>query len=150
MWVRVSSVLDCPPEGVWEQLQRSALLLEVAAPLVRLVPVGAAFPERWTEGLTLRCRSYLFGFLPLGTRALTFERIDQSAREIQTRESDPLVRRWDHCLRVRPAAGGRTLYTDEIDIDAGLLTPVVWLFAYWFYRHRQMRWRNVARRLRQN
>ena len=149
MWVRVNSVLNCPPDRAWAAVQRSALLLEVVAPLVRLVPVGAPFPERWTEGAALRCRSYLFGFVPLGTRTLTFERIDQQAREIQTRESDPLVRRWNHRIRVQPTGGGRTLYSDEVDLDAGWLTPLVWLFARWLYGHRHMRWRRVARRLRQ-
>ena len=35
----------------------------------------------------------------------------------------------------------------EIVIEAGPLTLLVWLFANWFYRHRQRRWRRVARRL---
>jgi hypothetical protein len=37
--------------------------------------------------------------------------------------------------------------SDEIEIEAGWLTFFVWLFAQWFYRHRQRKWRNVARRL---
>ena len=95
----------------------------------------------------MRCRSYLFGLVPLGTRDLVFERIDPAARRIQTRERDPLVRRWDHELRVRPADGGRTRYSDTVDLDAGWLTPAIWLLARLLYRHRHRRWRRVARRL---
>ena len=40
-----------------------------------------------------------------------------------------------------------TLYADEIEIRAGLLTVFVWLFAHGFYRYRQMRWQRVIRRL---
>src|SRR5205814_10309082 len=92
-------------------------------------------------------RIYLFGIIPLGTHTIFLERIDSEAREIQSRESEWLVRRWDHLIRVRPAADGQTLYSDEILIEAGWLTAFVWLFAHWFYRHRQRRWRRVARRL---
>jgi hypothetical protein len=148
MRVHVESVLDCPPDRVWDEVQKSALLLEVIRPLVRIVPVGAhAFPERWSEGPPISCQSYLFGVLPLGTRTLLFERIDHATRTIQTRECDPLSRRWDHLIAVRPTADGRTRYADTIDLDAGLLTPLVWLFAWCFYHHRQRRWRRVARRL---
>jgi hypothetical protein len=148
MRVYVESLLPCAPEAVWDEVQTSALLLEVARPLVVLRPVDdAGFPERWRQDGTVRCRSYLFGVIPLGTRTLTHERVDPGQYEIQSREHDPLVRRWDHMIRVRPAAGGRTWYSDEIEIEAGLLTPVVWLFAQLFYRHRQRRWQTVARRL---
>jgi hypothetical protein len=151
MRVYVESVLPCTPEQAWDEVQKSALLLEVMFPLARLVPVDpVAFPERWQQGSPVRCKTYLFGFIPLGTRVLLFEGIDPEAREIQTREHDPLIRKWDHLIRVRPAAEGHCLYSDEIEIDAGVLTFLVWLFASWFYRHRHKRWRRVAKRLAGN
>lgn len=148
MRVYVESVLDCPPEKVWAEVQRSGLLIEVARPLATFVAADdEGLPERWEHESTVHCRSYLFGFIPMGKRTLWFERVDQQAREIQTREHDPLIRRWDHLIRVRPADDGRTLYSDEIEIEAGWRTVFVWLFANWFYRHRQRRWKKVARRL---
>ena len=148
MKVYLESVLNCPPERVWAEVQRSSLLLEVAHPLARIEPVDAAdLPEHWVEGATIRCRSYLFGIIPLGTRVIYLERIDRATREIQSRESDPLIRRWDHLIRVQAARQGWTLYSDEIEIDAGWLTFLVWLFAQWFYHHRQRKWHFVARRL---
>ncbi len=44
-----------------------------------------------------------------------------------------------------PSPGG-TLYRDRVEIDAGLLTPVVAALARVFYRHRQGRWRALAAR----
>jgi hypothetical protein len=67
--------------------------------------------------------------------------------EIQTRERDPLIQIWDHLIAVKPASGGHTRYSDTVAIDAGIFTLPVWLFAHWFYRHRQRRWRRVAARL---
>jgi hypothetical protein len=130
MTVHVESVLDCPAEKVWNEVQRSALLLEVVRPLVKLVPVDApCFPERWIEGTSVRCQSYLFGLLSLGTRTIFLERIDSAAREIQSRESDPLIRRWDHRVQVRPTGDSQAHYSDEIVLEAGWLTYFVWLFA---------------------
>jgi hypothetical protein len=148
MRVHVESVFDCPVERVWETVQTSALLLDVIWPLFRLESTDAeGFPKRWPVGRPLQCRMYLFGFIPLGTHTLVIERIDQSARQIQSREHDPLVRLWDHRVEVKPTEDGRTLYSDDIQIESGLLTLPVWLFASVFYRHRQGRWRKLARRL---
>jgi hypothetical protein len=148
MRVFVESRLSCDADLVWSTVQTTALLLEVCAPLVDIHPLpGEAFPERWPAGETIRCRSYLFGVLPLGTRTIYFERIDPEAREIQSRESDFLVQRWDHLVRVRPDAEGGCWYSDEVEVEAGWRTPLVWLFASCLYRYRQRRWRRVVRRL---
>jgi hypothetical protein len=83
--------------------------------------------------------------LPLGQHAIHFERVDPELMEIRTRESGSLVRRWCHTMSVRPSSDRRTLYADEVEIEGGLLTPLVWLFAQWLYRHRHRRWKAIAR-----
>lgn len=148
MRVVVESVFPCDADRAWDAVQTSALLCEVTAPLVTIrAAEGERLPVRWEHGSTLRVRSSLFGTIPLGTRTISFERIDPVARELQSRESDPLIRRWDHLVTIRPIAAGRCRYRDEIVIEAGWLTLGVWLFAQWFYRHRQRRWKRVAKRL---
>ena len=148
MRVFVESVLSCDADRAWAAVQTSALLLEVASPLVTIRPLpGETLPQRWSESTTLRFRSYLLCLIPMGTRTIFFERIDPEQREIQSREHDPLIRRWDHLVRVKPIGPAQCTYSDEIEIEAGLLTPLVWLFAQVFYRHRQRRWQAVAKRL---
>jgi hypothetical protein len=148
MRVVVESELPCGPDAVWDEVKRSRLLKEVCAPLVTFrETAGRALPDAWPEGQTILVNSWLFGLVPLGTRVIRFVRVDAAAGEIVTRERDPLVRRWDHTISVRPAANGRTRYRDEVIVEAGLLTPLVWLFAQVLYRHRQRRWRRVATRL---
>jgi hypothetical protein len=147
MTVRVQSILDCPPEKVWAQLQTSALLREIIRPLMRFRSLDVPDAERWAQGGTFHFRIYLFGVIPLGRHTIFIERMDPAAGEIQSREHTALVRHWDHLIRLGPTPDGRTLYSDEVEIRAGLLTPLVWLFAQWFYRHRQRRWRRIARRL---
>jgi hypothetical protein len=147
MIVDISTVLDCPAAKAWEAVQKSSLLLYVIWPLARVVPIGAPFPERWTEGLTVHCKSFVFGIIPLGVRTVRFEKIDQKNHEIQSREHDPLISRWDHLISIKPLTDSRSIYRDRIDINAGGLTLLVWAWANWFYRHRQRRWRARAKTL---
>jgi hypothetical protein len=149
MRVLVQSTLPCDAELGWERVQTLALLREICSPIIRLAPARGAseLPGTWVTDLTVYLRSYLFGFIPLGTRTLRFEYVDPQRREIQTREHDPLVRRWDHRIHFEPLAPGSSRYTDDVEVEAGVLTPLVWAFAQCFYRHRQRRWKRVARRI---
>ena len=149
MRVHLETVLPCDADDAWVEVQTSRLLCEIASPLVRLAPVNARteLPRSWRTLGTERLRPYLFGFIPWGVRTLCFEQINDRRREIQTREYDSLVARWDHHIRLEPIDADHCRYIDDVEIVAGVLTPLVWLFAQWFYRHRQQRWHIVARRL---
>lgn len=149
MRVLVQSTLPCNAEAAWREVQSSRVLHEICRPLITLRPGPGEtqIPERWQPAATVRLRPRLFGVIPLGTRTLHWESIDEVRREMQTREYDPLIRRWDHRIHVEPLAGSTCRYTDDVEVEAGMLTLPVWLFAQWFYRHRQRRWRRVARRL---
>ena len=148
MRVYVESILNCPPRRIWDALQMPSSLLKIIRPLFRFEPLpGETFPDRWVEGDTIVCRGYVFGLFAVGQHELYLERIDQAAMQIQSREHDQLVARWDHLIRVVDAPHGETRYSDEIEIEAGPLTIFVWLFAQMFYRHRQRKWRKIARQL---
>ena len=148
MRVTVQSVLPCSADQAWAEVQRSALLLEVCRPLVRIFPrQGEVLPEIFTEGGVVHCHISIFGVLPLGQRKLTFTRIDAGRREIHTEESDALFRRWDHLIRFEPGTANQCRYTDQIEIDAGLWTGLAAVFVKGFYTHRQRRWLRVAERL---
>jgi hypothetical protein len=147
MIVDVSTVLDCSAAKAWDEVQKSSLLVYVIWPLARVAPTGAPFPERWSEGLTIQCKSFVFGLIPIGVRTLRFEKIDQNNYKIQSREHDPLISRWDHLVSITPLDDSRSIYRDTIDIDAGKLTWLVLAWANWFYRHRQRRWRALAKTL---
>jgi hypothetical protein len=145
MKVDVSTPLACSGETAWDEVQKTSLLLHVIRPLARVTALDPeGFPARWHEGMTFRCRTYVFGFIPIGVRTLRFRRLDPVAREIVICESDALVRRWDHTISIAPAGPRGSIYRDVIDLDAGILTFVVWAWTSWFYRHRQRRWRALA------
>ena len=89
MRLYVESLLPCGADLAWDKVQNSELLQEVAAPLVSIRPLpGEEFPERWCMGPPLQVRSFLLGWLPLGTRKLRFERIDPQARSARVAGQD--------------------------------------------------------------
>jgi hypothetical protein len=106
---------------------------------------GNPLPQRWRQGEVVATRLYLFGFLSLGEHTIRIERVDPHARRICSKESGRMARNWRHDITVADAGDGRALYSDEIEIASGLLTLPVWVFAWFFYRHRHRRWKKLLR-----
>jgi len=123
----------------------------VAAPLLHFEPlVPGELDSEWVVGKTYPLRLYIFGFLPAGEHRITLVAIDREANLIKSQESGALSPVWNHTIRFHPLGDGRLHYTDEIEIQAGLLTRVIWAFAHLFYRHRQRRWKKLLRGQRQD
>lgn len=148
MTVERSTVLDAPPERVWEELRRPALLNFVAYPILTFEPVDPpAFPKQW-EAREYRVLPRLFGAVPLGWQVVGIELPATTGDVQQVRDNGrgALIRRWDHLVTIEPAGPGRTRYTDRVEVEAGPLTPLVWAFAQVFYAHRQRRWQRLVER----
>lgn len=141
--IELTSHLSAPPEIVWEHVQTSALLDYIAAPVVRFEPAAGAFPARWSEG-DYRARMRAFGLVPIGEQTIGIEYPQSDGKMWVLRDNGhgSLIKRWDHWIFVEPASDG-TRYTDRVEIEAGILTPFVVLFARVFYAHRQRRWKKL-------
>ncbi len=147
-----ATILNCPPERVWEELQTSRLLAYVASPLLAFEPVTPpAHPEPWAEGRHL-VRMRLFGRIPLGKQWIVTSMpvIDMTPGrqryELRDNGYGDVAATWDHWIIVRELEDGRTHYTDRVEVRAVLLTPLIWAFASLFYRYRQHRWRRLVAR----
>lgn len=152
MKVDLATTIALPPEQVWQAVQKPELLRHIAWPLVRFVPLGRAdWPAHFVEGEPVTARLWLLGFIPLGRQWIVPSLHPPSEGEWPQRLRDNgysrLIRRWDHWIGVEPDDAGGTSYRDTVEIDAGVLTPLVTLFANFFYRHRQRRWRGLVGRL---
>lgn len=144
--VRVASIFEAPPEEVWAKVTTPALLSQVAYPLlVFRRQDGAPLPEVWREGEALHLDLFGLGCIPLGPHTIEVACIDAEGREIRSHESGRMAEIWRHTITIEEAPGGRTRYTDIIDIYAGPLTGAVAAFARVFYRYRQTRWQAVLR-----
>lgn len=144
MKLSLSTAISCSWEKAAEEVLTTRLLRHVAHPLVTFSSVGAnPLPDIWTEG-THWVWLHLFGFLPLGKQAIVIS-ILPVTRGFALRDAgySALIPVWDHTLTIAPSSEG-TLYTDTVEVRAGVLTPLIWLFAHVFFRHRQRRWRALA------
>ncbi|MEM1379255.1 MAG: hypothetical protein AAGH41_01385 [Pseudomonadota bacterium] len=141
----VSTHLPASPDAVWDAAQTTRLLRYVSRPLLHFAPIRPPiWPERWPEGEHL-AGLRLFGVLPIGRQVIgiSFPPPEGDKRFIRDNGRSAMIKRWDHTVTIEPDGEG-TRYEDRLALDAGLLTPVVALFARVFYQHRQARWRKLT------
>jgi len=144
MLARISTVFECTEKQLWDKIIEPKSLQYVAAPLVRFDPlVAGELNGEWIVGKTYAVRLAALGFLPLGRHRIKIVTIDRATNTIESQESGSLAHVWNHTIRFHPSGAGQLRYTDEIEIEAGLLTVFVWAFAHLFYRHRQRRWKEL-------
>ncbi len=145
MIAKISTHLDTTADRAWKAVKRSATLLHVARGLLGFAR-SSTFPEEWREGDLVRTRLVFFHLLPAWwVHEMRVVRLDDRNREIYTNEGGGLVPVWNHRITITAVSEASCRYTDEIEIRAGFLTPLVCLYAHIFYRYRQMRWRRLAR-----
>jgi hypothetical protein len=151
MKVSLSTVIALPPETVWAEVQTAPLLMHIAWPLVQFVPAGNDPLETFKPGGNYPVKLRLFGVLPFGTQWIVTSTHEPETgvwpKRLRDNGYSALISKWDHWITIAPSANGATDYRDEVDISAGIMTPFIWAFAQVFYRHRQRRWRGLARTL---
>lgn len=144
MRVDLSTELPCKLEDAVSHVMTTRLLQYVAHPLLSFSSLrGSNLPQTWTTG-THWVRLKLFGFLPFGRQAIVISMPDvPNAFAIRDAGYSALIPVWDHLITIESSPGG-VRYRDQVEVRARVLTPVVWLFAQIFYRHRQRRWLRLA------
>ncbi len=143
--MEISTYLEATPETVREHVLRTSLLEYVARGMIRFKPVEPdTFPETWQPG-RYRTMMYWKGFLPIGSQSIVIEPqpVKGNVWSLRDRGHGALIKLWDHMVEVSPEGSG-SRYLDRITVDAGLLTPLIALFARRFYQHRQKRWRRLV------
>jgi hypothetical protein len=143
--VRVQSIFNAAPEKVFQAVQTPALWQRVTYPVLTFTPApGIQMPKYWQVGDRATFQLKGLGIIPAGQHTIQLESIDSTRRILRSKESGSIASIWNHTVFVEPHGEERTLYTDEIDFFAGVLTPFVAAFAYIFYRYRQTNWQKIA------
>ena len=143
MKICLQTDLSCSSAAAIEQVKRPSLLQYVAAPLIVFSPYRPVrLPEAWQPG-TYWLSMKLFGLIPMGKQAVVISYPRSDDFTLLDDGYSPLIRRWRHTITIVPQRQG-CLYCDTVEIDAGILTGVVGMFAQVFYRHRQKRWCQLA------
>jgi hypothetical protein len=149
MKVDLETHIAMSPEEVWQRVQTPELLFHIAAPLVRFRLLENGGPMQWADGSRYLVSIRLFGFLPFGNQWIVpSQHVDKAVpwpKKLRDNGHSALIKTWDHWITVEPDGENGTRYRDEVEVKAGLLTPFIWAFAQFFYRHRQRRWRALAK-----
>ena len=150
MLIDRSCFLPCSPQRCFAEVETPQLLRYVSSPLVHFVAIDPpVLPERWADA-KYRVGLWILGWIPFGSQVIQISRgelfDDQRGFHASLRDNghSALVSRWDHWITIDSAPGG-CRYTDKVEIEAGIVTPLVWAFAWLFYRHRQRRWQRLVR-----
>jgi ligand-binding SRPBCC domain-containing protein len=147
--VKVSTTFSSSADKVWALVRKSDTLLFVTRGFLGFSG-SHRFPTEWREGSTENTRLMFFGLIPAWKHSITFQEIDDSRRVLFTKEGGGLVPVWNHLIQVTPEQNETCSYTDDVEVKAGVLTLLVWLYANIFYRYRQFRWRLLLRRTPQH
>lgn len=142
MIVEISTKLEISAESAWETVKKSKTLVFITKGLLGFSQDN--FPNEWEEGKTVSTRLFLFNLVPAWQHEISFVRIDDLRRELYTNEKGGMISVWNHLIKIGEVNKNTCLYTDRVEIKAGLLTPIVWCFAQIFYRYRQRRWRLIS------
>lgn len=141
--ITVSTTLDAPADAVWPAVTTPHAFVHVAKGMLRF-PAAERVDRPWRVGDDIRGWTLLFGIIPFSIHRLSIESIDERRRTVVSDEGGGMIRTWRHELTTTPLDTHHCTYTDRIEIDAGVVTPLVAAFATLFYRYRQRRWRALA------
>ncbi len=148
MRVLLKLELDCAPDAAWRAIRSPEVFRAVSAPFTTfdsLEPGG--FPDSWSEGVHV-VRARAFGGVVLGEQTIDLSFAERrngvrTVRDTGRALSGPLAvaTRWDHTMAVSALPGARTLFRDRLIVEAGALTPLLWIgcWAFWQWRGIQIR-----------
>lgn len=140
--------MENDPKTIFDELLDPVSWIHVSNPLLKVKLLDYdEFPNSWEVETPYRFKLRMFGFIPLGIHTIRLVTIDKEAGLVESQESGQLAKVWNHTIKVEQDEVQRTVYTDELEIRAGILTGIVWILAQIFYRHRQRRWRKLAKTL---
>ncbi len=144
MRTKITSEFNASADEVWGRVKRTSTFIYISSGLLSFAN-AESFPEEWETDKTLAADIRFFGFIPGGTHYIQFKAIDDVAMRLNTEEWSGMISSWNHVITVEPLDGGRCRYTDDVEMHAGIMTPLVWLFSQLLYRYRQRRWHSLLR-----
>lgn len=138
-----SSLVPLPAGQVWALTLRTATMLYVLRGLLDF-PALKDRRHPITEGEYGTGWVRLFHLIPVARWSIHVHTVDADFRVIATEECGGVFRRWAHTLHVTPIDPVSCRYSDIVELDAGVFTPIAvpMVRAIFWYRHR--RWRRLA------
>ena len=146
MQVKITSIFNDNIKNIYQNVQNPYLLLKVASPVLKFEPIHPlTLPNRWELNKIYKLKLYFFNFLPIGFHNIKVVKIDSENYEIVSNEHGNITNIWNHYIYLKKIDEKKTEYTDVVEIKAGFLTFFVYIFAQYFYRHRQRKWKDIIK-----
>ncbi len=131
--VHLTHPYSYPARQVWAVATDLDHLETVTAGLLafRDLPSGAIY-----QGQHLTVQVSLFGTLPYQPYEMTVIEFDQDTMMFRSNEVGAGVKSWRHSLDVIAQGEGHCRIEEQIEIDAGVMTPIFAAWARFMYRKR--------------
>lgn len=145
MKATIRSTFPLPLKDVRALTMRPTTMQTIAHPVLKFSPVQPKeLPDEWKPNEVYRVNLCSLQIIPLGWYdiKITIEEDTPTLCVARDRGHGRFITIWDHVITLE-RRGDETAYTDSVDVHAGILTPLVYVFAQFFYRHRQRRWKKI-------
>lgn len=143
----VKSQFNYSFDKVADEVQKVRLFKYTSYPLLTFSPVNSEDQNReYWPGSPLPINLYIFSVVPFGRQNID-SRIVTKTKEllhIEDNGSGNNIKKWDHTILVK-RNGEVCEYIDSVGIQAGLLTPFVWLFSWCLFNYRHYRWKKLIK-----
>jgi len=153
--------LPCTVSEAFDALHNPEVFVAVSRPFLSFEPLSPApFPPRYQSGQSYVVRVKALGVLSLGSQEInpvtSAEGMTRTFQDNGRGLSGLLARatKFRHTMTLRPSGVGPTILHDELDFDAGILTPLMGLSfrLFWWWRHVMMKrlapgWQSETTRL---
>ena len=122
-----------------DAVSTSKLLEFIAFPILKFKTINVNFfPKNWSDGDKFKTRMLFLGIIPVGNQNIDIS-IPEAPKDmyiVRDKGSGNLAKTWDHIIRIKKLSENEILYTDIVEVKAGVLTIPIWIFANIFYRWR--------------
>lgn len=142
MIATIQTYFETSADAAWKALKKRDTFLFITRGFLGFT--GAKnWPEKFYEGLVIDTRFIFFHIFPAWKHKLHVVKIDDVNKELYSNEHGGPIKIWNHLIKIVPETDRRCKYTDQVEIQAGLLTLFVWIYAHVFYRYRHYRWKKL-------
>ncbi|MBF0119681.1 MAG: hypothetical protein HQK79_12655 [Desulfobacterales bacterium] len=138
----IQSYFETSADKAWELLKKTDTFLFITHGFLDFTN-KKKWPEEFYNGLEINTKLIFFNILPAWKHCLKITKINELDKELYSNECGGFINTWNHLIKIEPETDCRCKYTDQVEINAGFLTPAVWLYANIFYRYRHYRWKKL-------
>ncbi len=144
MRIAIGDTLAQSVAAMWPRVTSTEFILRMSDPYLRYdMRTPNPAPSHFEHGKRYRMIGKLFGFVPTDTQDVESHvaiKSEGQVREIRN-VSTGFPLRWDHIIRLTANEDGTTTYLDQIDVEAGLLTPAFGSFIRFIFAQRRKNWK---------